>query len=258
MRRETETTSIHSGQTMVRWASVILLLVLSSSVFPQMSPRLKQFLESRNFLELIEAYKQEKIVLWNEGNKVRQEKARPYVVADGYRCQVLATSSREKAVAEARKIESLKLDSVYVIEASPNLYKVYVGNFQTRRDAEIFLDRLRNAGITDAWITPAKIHVPKAPVVKAPTPTPSAEEEEAVGKTFFYAIQVFATLDSTKAFTLRDTFSKKFNQPCEVVQQGKVWKLLLGKFQDRASAGELLTRLQNEKITDAWITQVAR
>ena len=59
-------------------------------------------------------------------------------------------------------IQALNLDSVYMVQEQ-NLFKVQMGNYGERREAEIMLDRLRYAGIENAWIVNATIHVPKPP-----------------------------------------------------------------------------------------------
>ena len=223
----------------------------------QIPPRLKQFLESRNFMELIEAYKQEKIAIVSKGNRIKREEARPFVIGNGFRCQVFAGALKNNAEQIAEQLRKLNMDSVYVIETPSHLYKVQIGNFTTRRDAEIFLDRLRNAGVTDAWIVEADIHIPKdeprPPAAEEPTP---ASEQE-LSQSLYFTIQVFATNDSVKASRLKEKLQSQFDQPAVVAGQGSVWKVLVGKFTDRASAETFLQELRKRKFEDAWITQVA-
>ncbi len=250
--------NLRKGKNLLVAASCMLALItIPHSGYAQMSPRLKQFLESRNFHELIETYKQEKITLFTEGERVARETARPYTAGKGFRCQVFAGAREQNALQAAERLKTLNLDSVYVIETPSHLYKVQIGNFQTRQEAEVFLDKLRNAGEKDAWIVPAEIHIPKKEAAPSPTPQSEPAAGQELSQQLYFTIQVFATNDLLRAFQVKKKLQSEFNQPVEVAARGSIWKVLIGKFPDRPAAEKFLEDLRKNKYEDAWITQVA-
>jgi hypothetical protein len=240
------------------FGALLILLVGSNSGFSQMSPDLKQFLESRSFPELINTYKRDHISLFTEGKRAKIIAARPYTVEKGYRCQVFAGTQKENAENAADKIRALQLDSVYVTYSDADgLYKVQVGNFDNRRDAEILLDKLRYAKVQGAWVVETDVHLPKSPEERQEYEAEQIKQQEIEQQPgFYYAIQVFATSDSLKAYQLKDVLDKDLNQPVDVINHESTWKVLVGKFPDRSSAEEYLRVLKRERFGDAWITQV--
>ena len=80
------------------------------------------------------------------------------IVPEGYRIQVLALTSMEAARAKKSAIESkLQLD-VYIDFDKP-YYKMYVGNYTNRKDAEKALNMIKESGYPDAWIVKSKVFV---------------------------------------------------------------------------------------------------
>ncbi len=74
----------------------------------------------------------------------------------GYRIQIMQTEDAE----EARKMQKdaiLELDAdVYLIYDEP-YYKVRVGDFRTRYEAEQFLEKVQRKGYASAWIVRTRI-----------------------------------------------------------------------------------------------------
>ncbi len=75
----------------------------------------------------------------------------------GFRIQVLFTSDIDQAN-ELRDTLSVHFpdDWTYVVYDAPN-YKVRVGNFIERSDAEMFLRKVVSDGYPDAWIVPDNV-----------------------------------------------------------------------------------------------------
>ena len=240
------------------FVALLILLAVNNGGYSQMSPDLKQFLEGRSFPELINTYKREHISLFTEGKRAKIVAARPYTVEKGYRCQVFAGVQEENAEKAAEKVRVLQLDSVYVIYSDiDKLYKVQIGNFDNRRDAEILLDKLRYAKVQGVWVVETDIHLPKSPRERQEYETEQVKQQEIEQQPgFYYAIQVFATGDSLKAYQLKNVLEKDINQPVDVVNHESTWKVLVGKFLDRSSAEEYLRVLKRDRFADAWITQV--
>lgn len=75
----------------------------------------------------------------------------------GYRIQVFASSNIDEAnAAKAVAAERVNHDSVYVVY-DPPVYKVRVGDYPTRLEANQQLSRLINNGYPDAWVVADRI-----------------------------------------------------------------------------------------------------
>jgi len=82
------------------------------------------------------------------------------MVPEGYRIQVLALTSMEAARAKKSAIESELQVEVYIDFDKP-YYKMYVGNYTNRKDAEKALVMIKESGYPDAWIVKSKVFVDK-------------------------------------------------------------------------------------------------
>ncbi len=76
----------------------------------------------------------------------------------GYRVQIFATLKKEKAQYIADQARRILSKSVYV-EYVPPFYKVRVGDFRNREDAEEYRDYLRANGYPDAFVVETEIKV---------------------------------------------------------------------------------------------------
>ncbi len=93
----------------------------------------------------------------NEDNMKPDDKK---VVPNGFRIQLMASSSVEKVRNEKKSIES-KLDiAVYVYYDKP-YYKICVGDYISHEDAEKELEKIRESGYPDAWIVSSKVFIDK-------------------------------------------------------------------------------------------------
>jgi hypothetical protein len=75
---------------------------------------------------------------------------------EGFRVQVLATSTRENAEQLRRTLVTLYTEDIYIIFEAPN-YKVRMGNFIDRRNAETLRQILVKSGYPSAWIIRTRI-----------------------------------------------------------------------------------------------------
>lgn len=80
----------------------------------------------------------------------------------GYRVQLYSFSSREAAEAAIRRVERLLADwshGVYLSEEDGS-FKVRVGDFTDKDEANLLRDRLREEGYPDAWTASARVRLP--------------------------------------------------------------------------------------------------
>ena len=86
----------------------------------------------------------------------------------GFRVQIISTSSIDEANATKADAESLFPGEWFYVEYDPPAYKIRAGNFLKKLDAERFRMVAQERGYRGAWIVPAK-------VFKNPPPPPARE-----------------------------------------------------------------------------------
>ena len=80
------------------------------------------------------------------------------VETQGFRIQIFASGNIDEATAAQRQLRSKVPDSVYVVY-DPPVYKVRVGDYASRLEANQRLTRIVNAGYDDAWVVADKIYL---------------------------------------------------------------------------------------------------
>lgn len=79
-----------------------------------------------------------------------------YWITEGFRVQILATKSMTKADSLSAILNTVLQDSIYVVYETPN-YKVRVGDYIVRAEAEETRQYLSNIGYPSAWIIRTRI-----------------------------------------------------------------------------------------------------
>ena len=235
----------------IQVTKIILFCLIPASA--QLSLPLKDLLWRNDIKRMIENFGEENIVLSEKGETQRIEEARSFYETSGSRVQVFAGSNLISAREIAQKIQDLQLDSVYIVE-DKNLFKVQLGNYKNIRDAEIMLDRLRYAGVQNAWIVDAIIHVLKSSMPATEQKLSEKSPEETLGVVF--AIQLFVTNSSEKSQKIRNDFAYTLPQTIWIKKQGTLWKVLAGRFTTKEEAQRALNDIRASGFSDAWITQV--
>lgn len=228
-----------------------IIIIFPGWLTAQLSGNLKEFLWQKNFFEIIENYAEDKIVLEDPGFWQKQISQRSYTEEMGYRIQVFAGAMEENARSTAASVEALALDSVYVIEQN-TLFKVQLGNFQERLEAEKMLDQLRFKGITNAWIVQTTIHVPKK---LSPMLVSEAGSDSTIPSPIVFTIQLFVTSDLTKAQNILESLKNTLGQDGWVIRAGEFWKVVVGSFEEETAAREALSVIRSSGYPDAWVTQ---
>ena len=80
------------------------------------------------------------------------------VETQGFRIQIFASASIDEATASRRVAKDRISDSVYVVY-DPPVYKVRVGDYAARLEANQRLTRFVNMGYDDAWVVSDKIYL---------------------------------------------------------------------------------------------------
>ncbi len=92
-------------------------------------------------------------------DSVKQEKQEKRVIKDGFRVQVMVTNSRNTALS-LKKILKQKFNNyeIYLIYKKP-LYKIRIGDFLDKKEAERLRRRLIANGYKDSWVVSDEVVV---------------------------------------------------------------------------------------------------
>jgi hypothetical protein len=93
-----------------------------------------------------------------ETTTVSQDKSGASEVPNGFRVQCFASSQIERVRAEQKNLESKVRFPVYIIFAAP-YYKLLVGDFVKRSDADAATAKMKELGYADAWVMRTKVWV---------------------------------------------------------------------------------------------------
>jgi len=77
-------------------------------------------------------------------------------VTEGFRVQVIASKSMTKSDSLSSILNATLTDSAYVIYETPN-YKVRVGDYVAREDADKMRESLNKMGYRSAWVIRTRI-----------------------------------------------------------------------------------------------------
>ena len=77
-------------------------------------------------------------------------------INEGYRIQIFESTVSSIARAEAKRFQNILGDSVYIDFEAP-LYKLRIGNFIERKNAERVIETIERLGAKDSWIVRTKI-----------------------------------------------------------------------------------------------------
>lgn len=244
------------NQSFIHRTIFLVLLILWCSQMPafaQMTGELKKFLWEKDISEMLSTYGEEIVTLSDSGDYQRRLAHRSFREEQGLRIQTFAGADLTNAETMLNTLSELKLDSVYLVQEG-ELYKIQLGNFLYRLDAEKMLDRLRFEGLTNAWIVETTIHLPIEHT--AETNQFSNAQTTAIDQQFVYSIQVFVTKDKQKAVEFVNLLNQQISDESWILQNGEFWKVLIGKFHEETTARERLLEIRDSGYADAWLTQV--
>jgi hypothetical protein len=156
-----------------------------------------------------------------------------------YSVQVFAATSRENAEAVAQRARGVTPSEVEVVAEADGIFRVYAGVSSTRGPTDQLRDELRGNGFGDSWTRQRSVRV----AVVSPTSTqPNGA----------YSVQVFASENEEAARQMMREVSAHTAMSVEAVQIGNLWKVLVGRSDDRSTADLERDRLRGAGYTDAW------
>ncbi len=178
------------------------------------------------------------------------EKVKPeFEQVDGFRVQVFAGSDSLNAKMVENNIYQIAKDSVYFLEEN-NLYKIQLGDFLYRNDADMLVLDLRKNNFPGAWVVQTTVNV-FTDTLKNTAVIDTATLPQKVSYPF--KIQVLVTSDEIKAKTISQQISDQFALEGFYEQAAQIFKVYAGHYQTRAAAEEKLNLIRSNGWPDAWI-----
>ena len=134
----------------------IIIFIFSINTFAQDSDSLFWFdantldNELPNFPLIIN-----KVISGNNMHPTDLKNEADQITKEVFRIQIFESSVASIARAEAKRFQNIFGDTVYTDFETP-LYKLRIGNFQKRKDAEEAVESISRLGAKDAWIIRTK------------------------------------------------------------------------------------------------------
>jgi cell division protein FtsN len=157
----------------------------------------------------------------------------------GYRVQIFA--ARDKSNAERVKAAASKdiKERIYLVLADDNLYKVQIGDFLSKIDAEKARDRIITMpNYKDAFIQNTYIYF----------------DNSAAGGSHFIQVGSFSTKQSAEDFIKTSLNSLGYNNT-EIFFDNNLYKVLVGSYGSNNEASSVRDRLRSDGFEGAWIIQ---
>ncbi len=176
-----------------------------------------------------------------------------YKKVPGYRVQIFASGDSSTAILQKEKVVHIIKDTCLIIHQN-HLFKVQVGNFQKRIQADSLKLRLKKLGFTGSWVVQTQITVPVVSTdsVSADS-TVSNRLPRSAPQLSPFRIQIFATKDRTKALQISHAIAQKLGLSCNIQKQADLYKVYVSGFNTRSQAETALRKIKQFGYKDAWI-----
>ncbi len=164
---------------------------------------------------------------------------------DGFRVQAFAGLDSMRAVSLKSQLYPFLSDTIYILKEG-GLFKVQVGDFPYRSDADSIQRRLTINNIAGSWVVARKIFIVSSSASSAPPPA-------VINDNYKFKIQILATSDEARAMSLSQSLQQQFALPAFYLQVSGMYKVFLGKFLSREEAEPVLRQVRKEGYPDAWL-----
>lgn len=163
-----------------------------------------------------------------------------------YKIQIFASNNKEASKYEASRVLTELSQTAEVINDG-GLWKVHIGAFSERKDAESFREKLRNLGWRDAFI----INVEEIGFLVR-------NNKAELRPNNYFSVQVLATEDRVEARSLmRNIIELKFEDTF-IVFKKNLWKVRVGRFSEKVDAEKCIDKLKNIGFSDCWIVETSK
>lgn len=228
------------------------MLLMLSIARGQENEKLQAFLKSHDLQMLISKYGKDEIVLKHAGSLAVDSSQLAYTLQPGFRCQAFAGTIKQNALSIYAQLKAANLDSVYLIETPEQLFKVQLGNFTNRADAERLMLELYRRGFKDVWLVETDVRVPRPSRTVVSKESAPGPVEDAI----YFGVQLLATRSLETADRQKMKLEERIGKPIVIEKVEDLYKLVAGRFKERKEAEAFLNLLRENGFEDAWITQV--
>ncbi len=167
---------------------------------------------------------------------------------DGFRIQLFAGSDSLNTRVLFNKTKMIVPDSVYFFREA-GLYKIQIGDFLIRNEADLRLLKLRQKNLKGMWVVARKIKKTKMlPLVRTGHETKNTAAP--------FSIQVMVTSDTTQAQKLTESLQKELDMPAFFLHKDAVFKIYIGHFTSHTQADSSLQIVRKKGYPDAWIFKI--
>jgi len=172
---------------------------------------------------------------------------------EGFRVQIFAGLDSINALAIKYQAKDLTSDSIHFFQEK-GLYKIQVGDYQFRSEADNLKTTFRQNGFPGAWVVQRSIIIPVEPDQNA-----DIEEQDEIfqrdttqekGK---YKIQVLATNSEVKAQMTVLDLKENNKYQAFFEKSGNLYKVFVGYFEIEEKAREALEEIRKIGFPDAWL-----
>jgi len=174
---------------------------------------------------------------------VVEKKEAPTKKVPGYRVQIGAMKSEEGAKGMVKACEGLIPGCKPHIVYEGNLYKIRIGDFTDKNEANKVREQLVKLGYTDCWVTPDMVEVP------------IVAEEGGLPDPTKWHVQVAATRLEESAKSVKERIiSAGIKGKVYIVKEGELFKIHVGDLKTREEAEKLRSEIISKTpYSDAWI-----
>jgi hypothetical protein len=163
---------------------------------------------------------------------------------EGYRVQTFAGTDSINALVMVNNLRNALPDSVYFLKEDA-LFKIQLGDYLYRNDADMKVLDLRKDGFSGAWVVQRLVNIP----IKKDSSTGN----ESADKEYPFKIQVLVTADLEKAKSVAEQLQMQFNMESSYTENSSLYKVFLGKFITREEAEKVLANVRTNGYKDAWL-----
>lgn len=150
----------------------------------------------------------------------------------GYRVQVFSTSLESKAIALANRLKGELIYGVNITYADGE-WKVRVGNFYEKYDAQLLCDEFKAGEFSDAWVARCSI----SPLVLG------------------FRIQMSSLSSEGSALAFARLVGGDSRYPVYVMEKNGAWKVRVGDFLNNAEAETAKREMAERGYIDMWIVE---
>ena len=162
-----------------------------------------------------------------------------------FKVQILALERYENAVIEKIRLQEFTEKTIFLVNER-NLWKLQIGDFSMRSEAEAEKNTLKSLGWTDAFLIRYRISV---------NPDVPQNEEDSANTAIYYTVQLIATTNKTEAENMQINRNILNISDVTLIKEGDFWKIRVGSFEDINEATILRNRMREMGFDDSWITK---